>query len=69
MKCIHCENKLGLLEDRYVVRQAVKPKGAPYRWREVGYACVPCGDKGCKLSYELGETLDPLVKTNHNEPD
>ena len=29
----------------YIVKEAVKPPRTPHRWKDVGYACDPCGDK------------------------
>lgn len=51
-RCYHCAQRLGVFSPRYKVMQAVKPKGAPYRWKEIGAMCESCEAAGCCTSYD-----------------
>lgn len=53
LKCFYCSYEFGLQEVRYRVYNSVKPKGSPYRWREVGHACEPCIDSGKSCQIEV----------------
>jgi hypothetical protein len=35
--------EFSLLEEKYIVRRAIKAKGEFNRWEERGRACIPCG--------------------------
>lgn len=55
MKCIYCGYNY-IFGEYYVVRKAVKPKGMPYRWQDIGRCCEDCHDThGKKVQYEFDE--------------
>ena len=62
MKCMYCEVET-LNQPMYVVREAVKPKHSPYRWKKIGYCCERCEAEGkpTKVDYSWGDcALYPL---------
>ena len=53
-KCFFCGCEIGFNSPWYSVEQAIKPKGKPYRWKEIAKACESCGEKN-KTRFEYGE--------------
>jgi|GEM_PF-3760500 len=45
MICTYCQRR-SINDPMYLVRQAVKPKGAPHRWLDVGHCCDDCEADG-----------------------
>lgn len=45
MICMYCK-ETSFNYEMFVVRKAIKPKGYPYRWQEIGYCCDDCESKG-----------------------
>lgn len=57
MICNYCEIK-SLNQEMYLIRKETKPKGAPYRWKKVGYCCETCHEVHNKqIEFKLGESL------------
>jgi len=55
--CIYCK-KEPMNGEMYVVRQAVKPKGEDFRWKDTGLCCEHCHEvDGKQVTFELGEEL------------
>jgi hypothetical protein len=53
--CYYCGKEFGLLEEQTAVVKATKPKGTPFRWRQLGCMCVDCEIAGRKTHYEYKE--------------
>ena len=54
--CFICTKPIITNYEYYVVRQAIKPKAIPYRWKIIGYAHEECGDK-YKINFEYKEEV------------
>ena len=53
--CIFCDSEFGFNECKTEVRQAVKPKGRPYRWVAIGLCCDNCSDiENVNIEYSEG---------------
>ena len=53
-KCMYCERNVSM-QEHFIVRQAVKPKGYPYRWKQIGACCDVCEASGCETNIEFLE--------------
>lgn len=54
MNCYYCGKDLLFVSEYYMVRRAIKPKGFPYRWICIGYACSRCEETNT-LSYKYNQ--------------
>lgn len=50
--CTYCLRTLGFNESYYIIKKAVKPKGAYKRWQDSGVCCEYCYESGKKLRIE-----------------
>lgn len=57
--CMYCQTPNGFYEV-YYVRKATKPKGQPYRWKNIGYCCERCHEVD-KKSIEYDEFAEKKV--------
>ena len=55
--CIFCDKPLSSNYENVIVREAVKPKGYPHRWKEIGLAHEECAEKNRdKIEYDKYKT-------------
>lgn len=54
-QCFICKKIIDESE-YFIVRQAIKPKRQPFRWKKIGYAHEKCG-KEHKITFEFGEKI------------
>lgn len=55
--CIFCDKLLSSNYESVIVREAVKPKGYPHRWKEIGLAHEECAEKNRdKIEYDKYKT-------------
>jgi hypothetical protein len=52
VKCMYCDCSLGSAE-YFVVRQAIKPPRAPFRWKKIGACCDSCEAAGKRTNIEF----------------
>ena len=52
--CYYCTTDV-TLNTRYLIKQAVKPKGTPNRYALIGYCCEKCENNGCATQLEPKE--------------
>jgi hypothetical protein len=56
-KCYHCKGDIGFNEEYFIVRKAIKPKGAPYRNVLVGACCEKCESEGKPTNLEYTHAI------------
>ena len=55
--CMFCGKPLSINYNNIIIREAVKPKGYPRRWMEIGLAHEECADKNKdKIKYDKYKT-------------
>ena len=52
MECMYCGAYV-INAEMFVVREASKPKGAPHRWRQIGFCCEDCEQAGYPTDIEF----------------
>ena len=49
--CIYCKQDFSPLQERYIIRKAIKPKFHPNRHIQIGKACSKCIEVEQKPTY------------------